>query len=405
VRAALLVALAACGDPPPLTLKYTLTTDKYQQCMNGSAVAQDCSQIAMPCAAVLSVRIVAPSDPSEPFVSVCQPITVGRQELCSIAAIDLPAPATRITSQTLQVQVAVYADADLARDQSDPSQPSCEPATNIVFTPDGLVQNAAPSPAIAGAAYYHPGDATTVVALGCVDEAAVQTKCLGANTVQVNATVTDFDTQVSVPSSLADQLSVLFGEPQAITVGANTEYALSPADTHELSRIAAATTPSWGGVVDEKLVQSACVEVLEDVAQATPSVVCKPVAAGLQQVNMIGARLAKSTLDEVLAALHDTSFPPEGMTVGVILDFLGNPVANVKITTDDMAALPTTYLSANRLALQAGATSLNGIFMSDAKYGSTFTAQGVNISETQTGYAGRVDGKVTILVMKFPQVQ
>jgi hypothetical protein len=402
VRLAVLLALAACGDPPPLTLKYTLTTGPEQRCMNGSVPAQNCLEVAMPCPAVLSVRILAPSDPTEPFVSVCEPI-VGRQDLCSIAAIDLPAPATRITSQTLEVQVAVYADADLPH-PDDPSVPSCEPATSLVFTGKGLVQDAVPSPAIAGAAFYHPGDATTVVALGCVDAAAIQTKCLGANTLTVHATVSDFDTEVSVPSSLADQLSVLFGEPQAVTIGNTTQYALSPTDAHELSRSMAGTTPSWLGTFDEKLVQAECLEVLEDVAQATPSLVCKPSTSGQQQISMIGTRLAKSTLDQILAVLHDTSFPPEGLTVGVVLDSLSNPVANAMVTTDDPMAQPPFYLSANRLALQAGQTSSNGIFMqTDAKFGSTFTAKGsVGANVTTSGYGGLVEGKVTIVVLQFP---
>src|SRR5258708_25454066 len=99
----------------------------------------------MLCPAVRSVRILSPNDPTVPYVSVCQSV-VGRANLCSIASIDLPPPAVPIPEQTLEVQVAIYADADLPRDQTHPSKPSCEPATRLVFTPDGLLQNAAPSP-------------------------------------------------------------------------------------------------------------------------------------------------------------------------------------------------------------------------------------------------------------------
>lgn len=408
----MLLALAACGDPPPLTLKYTLTTDSSQLCyanVTTQQLARDCSDVAMPCPAVLSVRILSPSDPTEPYVSVCEPIVQGRMDLCSIDTIDLPAPATRIASQTLEVQVAVYAAADLPPDPNDASQPSCEPATSLVFTPQGLAENAEPSgqpgPAIAGRAFYHPGDATTVVALGCTDEAAVQTSCLGADTVNVTATVTDFDTEVSVPSTLADQLTVLFGEPQPITTSTGTEYTLSPADTHELSRNMSGATPTWGGVIGEKLVQWACLEVLEDVAQATPSVVCKPVTAGQQQVDITGMRLAKSTLDEILAVLHDTDFPSQGLVVGIVLDSLFNPVANAIVTSDDPSASSVTYLTANRLAVQAGGTSSNGIFMqTDARFGSTFTAKGMlSINEITSGTGGLVEGKVTIVVLQFPQ--
>jgi hypothetical protein len=400
-----LLALAACGDPPPLTLKYTLTQQPDQLCFANIATqtpARNCSDVAMLCPAVLSVRILSPSDPTEPYVSVCQPV-VGPMNLCSIAAIDLPAPAVKVPSQTLEVQVAVYADADLPRDPNDPTLPSCEPATSLAFAPDNLPVSTAPSPVIGGRAFYHPGDTTTVVALGCTDEMAIQDpKCIGANTVAVTATVNDFDTEVTVPPSLTTSLTVLFGEPQPITIGANTVYVLSSNEVKALSQTQTSPTPAWGGAVDLKLMASACLEVLEDVPQETPSVVCKQVAAGQNMVDLTGVRLAKPTLDGLLSALQRTQFPPEGLVVGIVLDYLDNPVQGATVSA---SAGTVRYLSDNRLQfVLGGTTNTNGIFVStDAKFGSQFTALGPAPTNFGDGYGGLIQGKVTIVVLQYPQ--
>ncbi|MGE5182268.1 MAG: hypothetical protein ACM31C_09405 [Acidobacteriota bacterium] len=392
-------ALAACGDPPPLQLKYTLST-KGQACYaaNGSA-AQSCSDVAMLCKAVLSVRIISPSDPSTPFVSQCVPV-IGRPDLCSIAGIDLPPPTVKIPSQTLEVQVAVYVDSDLDHDPVT-SDPICP--TDLQFTPEGLPAEATPSPAIGGRAFYHPGDTETVVALGCTDEPAIQDpKCVNQDTVAVTATVDDFDTEVAVPPTLADQLNVLVGEPQPVTIGATTAYELSPTQTRPLDRTVTGPTPAWGASVDLKLQATACLEVLEDVPQATPSVTCKRLPSlGVQQLNLGGVRLAKTTLDQILAALpsHPTQFPAQGLVVGIVLDQLGNPVANAQVTVDDPSnpMASALALSENRQQVLAGATTSNGIFIStDAGYGSMFS-----VGTRGTAFGGLVAGKVTTVVLQL----
>ncbi len=391
------LALAACGDPPPLTLRYTLST-KGQVCTaaNGDN-AKSCSDVAMLCKAVLSVRIISPSDPTTPYVSQCVPV-IGRPDLCSIAGVDLPPPTVKIPSQTLEVQVAVYVDGDLDHDP-DTGDPICP--TDLQFTPDGLPAEATPSPAVGGRAFYHPGDAETVVALGCTDEPAIQDpKCVHANTIQVHAIVEDFDSEVSVPPTLADQLNVLVGEPQPVTIGTATAYELSPTQTRPLDRTEIGPTPGWGAAVDLKLVATVCLEVLEDVPQATPAVTCKRLPTlGLQMLNLTGTRLAKATLDEVLAALHLTQFPAQGLVVGIVLDQLGNPVANAQVTVDDPsnASASVLALSENRQQVLAGATTSNGIFLStDAGYGATFS-----VGTRGTAFGGLVAGKVSTVVLQL----
>lgn len=391
-----ILALAACGDPPPLQLKYALATkDQVCTASNGQP-AHSCSDVAMLCKSVLSVRIISPSDPSTPFVSQCVPV-IGRPDLCSIAGIDLPPPTGKIPAQTLEVQVAVYVDSDL--DHDDAGNPICP--TDLQFTPEGLPAEGPPSPAIGGRAFYHPGDTETVVALGCTDEPAIQDPtCVNQNAVAVTADVEDFDSEVSVPPALADQLNVLVGEPQAVTIGATTAYELSPTQTRPLDRKIQGPTPGWGASVDLKLVATVCLEVLEDVPQATPAVTCKRLPSlGVQQLKLTGVRLAKATLDEILTALHLTLFPAQGLVVGIVLDQLGNPVANVQVTVDDpsnpMASV--LALSENRQQVLAGATTSNGIFLStNAGYGAMFS-----VGTRGSAFGGLVAGKVTTVVLQL----
>lgn len=389
--------LAACGDPPTFKIEYALTQGPAQACVAASgAMAKSCADVAMPCDAVLSVRIISPSDPSTPFVSQCARVVADRpKDLCSIAGIDLPAPMDKIPAETLEVQVAVYADADLPHD--DANQPMCP--TDLQFSADGLPAESSPSPAVGGRAFYHPGDTTTVVTLGCTDEAAIQDpKCINQNMIAVTATVTDFDTDVPVPASLAAQLNVLVGEPQPVTIGATTEYELPPTQTRALDLVSG-PTPSWAAAVDLKLVATACLEVLEDIPQATPTVTCKLLSTlgGGSMLDITGVRLSTATLDQILMALptHTTQFPPQGLVIGIVLDQLGNPVQNVVVTADNTTTSVQT-LSENRQQIVAGATSSNGIFVSaNAPYGTTFS-----VGSRGSAFGGLVAGKVTIVILQ-----
>jgi hypothetical protein len=406
VRAAIafIALVAACSDPPPLTIKYALKTDGSQLCYANAAtqtLAHSCTDVSMLCKSVLDLRIVSASDTTQQYVKVCQEVT-GRQNLCSIAGIDLPKPASSIPEQTLEVQVALFVEDDLAKDP-DTGDPICPP--DLEFGADGLPVSSSASPAVGGRAFYHPGDTSTVVELGCTDELALQKpSCAGTNTIAVTATVNDFDTEVSVPATLADSLSVLIGEPVADINGFST---LPPTHLHPLDRTVVGPTPGWGGAVDLQLLSSACLEVLEDVPQATPSLVCKQVAVGQEQIDLPGIRLSKTTLQQFLTALN-SPFPAEGLVVGVVLDDLGNPAAGVQVTTSDPAAT-LSYLSQNRQSLIAAglttSTTSNGIFLStDTRYGATFTAiDPLGGTSQPSAFGGLVQGKVSVVVLQFTQ--
>ena len=396
-----LVVLAACSDPPPLTIRYALKETGSQLCYSNiatQAVAASCTDVSMICAAVLDLRVVSANDTTQAYSKVCQPI-VGRPNLCSIAGIDVPSPTMSVPEQNLAVEVAVYRDSDLAHDDS--MNPICP--TDLQFADDGTPQVSDPTPVVGGRAFYHPGDSQTVVDLSCFDEPALQDpRCLGKNTVSVTATVNDFDAGVPVTPMTADNLTVAIGEPMAVSVGTMTQYQLPLDKAQDLMRTVTGPIPGWGGNVQLQLQSSACLDVTEGIAQATPALSCKAVAMGQQEVDLPGIRLAKSTLDQILAAYPLPSFPDAGIVVGVVLNEQGGPQDNVSVTTPD-PNIHISYLSASRTNIIAGATSTNGIFMStDAPYGTLFTANGGTMNDP-VGFGGLVQGKVDIVVLQFTQ--
>lgn len=407
---AVALATAACTNPPPLVLNFALTKGPAQVCSaDGIHPASTCSDVPLRCDSALSIRIVSPDDPKVPYVSVCQPI-LGRKNLCSIAGIDLPAPTRKIPAQTLEVQVAIYPLKALP--PADPMTGELHCPADLQFAPDGLPLEAAqpcaptdpsctPTPAIGGRAFYHPGDTTTVVDLGCTDLHAVEDPtCAGPSTVNVAATIEDFDSDVAVPPAIADVLSVSIGEPKAIIVGPNTEYVLNPTDARVLPRTVIQPVPGWGGDVDLALMSTACLQVLEDAPQSTAALTCKTYRPGDTRVDITGFRLAKATLDQILGALGKTQFPPKGLVVGIVLDYLGNPAANFPVLS---TAGSVEYLSGDRKQLIAGATSASGIFISrDAAYGTAFSTHDAT-GHIATGVGGLVDGKVTVVIVQFTQ--
>jgi hypothetical protein len=403
------VVIAACGAPPPLKIEYTLTTGPSEVCYAGAqatAIATSCSDVTMLCQADLSVRVFSPSAPSTPYISLCQPVLDSHMNLCSIAGIDLPPPAAPIPEETLEVDVAVYNDSDLQHDTS--GNPICP--TDIQYAADGLPVNTQPTngqatPAVGGRAFYHAGDAETVVTLGCNNLDRLQNPvCIGSGSVDATATVDDFDTGLSVSSTLAQSLSVWIGEPQV----SGSQYVLSPVDEKLLAPTLQQPVPGWGDLVQLTFVASACLVVLEDAPQTTPTLTCHQVAAGSNQVDLVGTRLATSTLDQILVALGDSGFPAPGLVVGVVLDDLGNPAPGVAVTLAASSATPTVeYLSADRTTFTTGtgaSTSTNGVFVSlDAPYGTMFSVPGSVQTAPTPQLGGVVEGKVTIVVLQFRQ--
>ncbi|MEO6774689.1 MAG: hypothetical protein ABI467_17070 [Kofleriaceae bacterium] len=395
---ALALALAACNDPT-FTLRFRVTDGLAAACKNasGQQVTQ-CQDVPMSCAAVASIRVFNPNTPTSPFISVCQELTMApTPTLCEIAQVNLPQPAMPVDAQTLEVEILVYPKNRLQVDHNNVSIcPSMVDLGADGFPTPSLVpclpdQPCEPSPAVGGVAFYHPGDPETVVELGCADLTLLNDPvCTGATTT-VTASITDFDTLVSVPPSLASRLTVAVGQPRPVLMGTVIHNLLDT--TTPLAYDSTTSTPSWTGMLDMPLA-TPCIEVDEDVAQSTKSVRCTESPDN----DLIGTRLAKTTLDDIIAALGLPGFPDDGLVVGVVLDDHGNPAGGLPVTT---TAGTVQYLSADRHGIGGLVTAPNGIFLStDATFGATFGA--MMSGQQAQAVGGLIDGKVTIVVLQIP---
>ena len=404
-------ALAAC-EPPPLSLRFALTSGDSQACYSDlpdSVKTTSCADVTLICKAVLSVRIVPPNEPTLPYVSVCKPLNGAQDKLCAIAGIDLPQPTVPVPEQVLEIQMAVFPADQVPIDPLTGELP----CPKVEFGATGLPMTSLPNctdedpgtcpkvPAVGGRAFYHPGDETTVVTLGCtdLDDQLRSASCSGANSIPTTATVTDFDSGVSVDQNIANRLTVSIGEPTPI----GPDYELLTQDTRELMRTSVQFPPSWARDVDLMFGSAKCLVVLEDGAQTTSSLTCAPKEPGDDpsdddpRIDMTGSRMSKATLSQLLGAIGRTTFPDAGLTIGIVLDDMNNPAAGASITATNGATIQ--YVSADRSTIPIGSlsTSASGIFISqDATFGTRFSIP-MGASE---GYGGRVEGKVTLVVIR-----
>ncbi|HEY6033783.1 MAG TPA: hypothetical protein VIV58_05975 [Kofleriaceae bacterium] len=402
------LALAGCSNPT-FTLQFRVTDGLADACMKGSGEqaiqVTQCQDVRMSCAAVVNIRVFNPNTPTSPIINVCQELMMAQvPTLCEVAQVNLPQPTMPVDAQTLEVQIVVYPKNKLMLD--DNHVPMC-PAT-VEFGADGFPapslvpclpdEPCEPTPAIGGSAFYHPGDSETVVELGCADLGLLNDPvCTGPST-PIKATVTDFDTLVSVPQSLAPLLTVGIGEPEV--AGTPIHYALENAVTMTPT---SDLTPTWTAMLTPPNLP--CILIDEDVAGRTKSVRCTaPAPSQPPATTLVGTRLAKSSLDMILAALGLTGFPDVGLTVGIVLDVHGNPASGLAVTGTDSnghASGTIKYLAANRQTVGGTVTAQGGIFLSeDAPFGTTFTASQADLTATAVG--GLIDGKVTIVVLQLP---
>jgi hypothetical protein len=395
-----LLLLAAC-DTPPLVLRFRLTDSGSQQCIapNSGNETTDCADIPLACDAVLSIRVVPPDHPELPYVFVCQPPVGGPHDLCSIASVDLPQQTVPVPEQVLEIQVAVFPrDAVGTDEKGNLVCPIVEYAANGLPVTGGCFDNGAdgtcPRPAVGGRAYYYPGDEETVVDLGCTElEMLNGEKCQSTNRTEVIATVTEFEFPTTVDPVTANRLFVSIGEP---TLGQSGNYSLDASQSYLLPHTASAT---WSDTIENPmLVGSYCIEVLEDVPMATRTLTCSDDTDAIKsRIDASGIRLKPDKLAEILTALNgNTSFPSEGLVLGIVLDDHLMPVEGATIKPSKGSVL---YLSADRTSFSdTGPTSANGIFVStDAPYKTTF--DWVNHDGVR-GFGGLVEGKVTIVVLQ-----
>lgn len=348
----------------------------------------------MTCATVMSIRIIDPSDPSVPYLSQCTEVPQnGKSDLCSLGAVDLDKNVLPVAD--LEVQVAIYARDSILDPVS--GVPVC-PADVRYDATRGFPIEQPDTPALGGRTFYHPGDQEILVTLGCTNWMVLDDpSCVGATSTQVTSTVVDFDSRIGVSVALANRLFVSIGEPD--DPEGDGSFVLNSIDSRQLDRSSSSTAPAWGSAVNLPFQHSACIEVLEDGGQSTTALTCKSGVSALDaQLDLTGTRLARTSLQEILTALQLPAFPDEGLTIGIVVDFQNIPAAGSIVQATNGTV---RYLSADRTTTITGATSSNGIFIStDAPYGTTFTSSGNQLTALPH-LGGRVDGKVTIVILQY----
>jgi hypothetical protein len=364
-----------------------------------SCGSSSCADVPMACEAVLHLRVFRPSDPTAPFISICQDVRPNSTlDLCAIGQVDLPA--TQLPREILEVQVTVW-----PRDKVfdvETGELDCGRVSGVEFDanmgfPVPVAGSELQNPAFGGRAFYQPGDEETVVTLGCVDPASINdSSCGGGNSIQIKSTIGDFENlPFSVTPNVGDRLSVAIGEPVPAAFGSHQLF--GTANLHTLSRTVEGPTPVWSGGIDDVFSSTACIQVFEDTGQGTSSLRCHNVSSFDTALDLQGIRLPKATLDQVLAALTFPSFPVDGLTIGIVLDNVGNPAPNKTVA---VTAGTVEYLNATRSGLVTGQTSSSGMFVSrDAPYGTIFSTTQVNQTIEERG--GLVEGKVTVVILQF----
>jgi hypothetical protein len=390
--------LAACGDDT-LKLAFQVSSGPVQACPSAAVpAAPTCEDVPLLCDAVLNIRIVRPASPEETFLPFCEEIPRDRRDLCALEQIRLPAH--QLPKETLEVQVMIW-PRDAVTEDSDTGDLDCRQiygrSVSIGFGVHGFPDEIAPSPALGGRAFYHPGDEQTVVTLGCSDLPAVN-RPVCAGRIEVRASVNEVGRWATAVPVQA-QVAVRIGEPRYVAGRDEHEWrplaTLDPRPAEEL----------WIGGLDTIDVEdSMCVEVIGTSGANVPTVRCARIDKSARTLALAGTWLPATRLQQILTGLNFTAVPPQGLTIGVVLDAMGRPVAGYRV--DSSPAHEVKYLDVDDKVVTGGvATTQSGLFVSEeAPYGADFRAyEGAGTTERTRAPAvgGRVNGKVTIAVLQL----
>jgi hypothetical protein len=401
--AAMATMLVACSTPVP-ELHLQLTAGVDQMCPSTR-----CEDIVLPCNAVMSLKIADPDALDTPHISQCLPIPFDTHHtMCSLGKIRLDA--TALPVRDLEIQVAVFPETMVSVDATRPDGLAC-PDVDFAMA-NNFPRAVVGSPALGGRAWYHPGDPSVTVELGCTDLSIIERSCAKPVPTRAVATVDDFDTLLTVPvGGAANLLRVSVGEPQLI----DNEYMLTNDSSRSLRLGAEAdpkpgTAATWAADLDSDLVldKFACVEVFEAVAQTTGALRCIDQVDAERLGDLHGVRIAKDTLQKVLAALGGPGgvtpidFPPQGLTIGIVADLASTPIEGMIVSSSGSEGA-VKYLSKDGTQLVDGATSKAGVFVStDARFGTVFSTRGGTSGRPEiSGIGGRVAGRVTIVVLQY----
>ena len=378
----------ACSTPTP-QIVLDLAGPPTQACL--SDLVKSCADLLLPCDPVMSIRIVEPgadlSDPKLVYLDQCVPVLSDPNNTsCALNSVSLDS--TPIPVRNLEVQIAVFPGSE-AHDKKTGAL-MCPP---VAYTDTGFPIEGPTAPALGRKVFYHPGDATVDVKLGCTDVPKMQAgdTCNNPGAGAATATVLGFESQVPVPvgpGGNADELWVWSGEPHMFQGSA----VLPPPEVVAM-HLDDNGTPHWTAERAQTFSHDACVEVLEDIPQTAATVHC--VSTDTLVGDLTGYWIRRETLQPILktasAVLGDSVLPDAGLTIGLVVDGSAIGVEGVAVSTSTRAHV--TYLS--KTGVGSDATFATGIFVSeDAPFGTTFFAPGA-----RPEIGGLVAGKATIVVL------
>ena len=397
------VALLAACDGDTLRIAFQVSAGPIQACPSTAVPpAPSCADVPMLCDAVLNIRIVRPEDPQETYLPLCEAIPRGTdRDLCAIEQIDLPA--RQLPKETLEVQVMIWprdaVKADPMTGELDCREIYGQPVT-VGFGVQGFPEEITPSPALGGRAYYRPGDAQTVVTLGCSDLRAVnRPACAGQ--IELRAGVNELDAPLRPVSSVPPaELLVSVGEPRYDPIRGEHEW--SPLKVLDLQPIVPGQPPQWYAATDTLSIEdSMCVEVIGNRGPNTAVLRCGRIDPQDRTLELTGIWLPATRLAQLLTGLGFVEVPPQGLTIGILVDAQGAPAAGRRIETSPSTLVkylsPTGQVIPNLMM-----TTSSGLFVSEeAPYGADFRAFD-GPTEAARGVGGRVNGKVTVVVLQLP---
>jgi hypothetical protein len=354
----------------------------------------------MSCRTWMSIRIIDPADPKAPYLSQCVEVLRSvKRDMCALRRVVLEQ--TPIPVRDLEVQVALFPESRITADPLT-GEPIC-PSNTEYDAAHGFPIASPDTPAVGGRGFYHPGDETVEVTLGCTNLDAIN-GCGGGGTIGISGRVNDFFSGVGV----TDEISVSIGEPLV----ADPLWVLPPTRLTALTRMG----QLWTTQLEAPFLSHACLAVLDDAPQSTTSVVCRaadekdtdlswPTAAESTETDPrkrvgFGVRLSKAALDQILSALALSEFPSSGITIGLVLDRDGIALANQTVTPSAGTVL---YLNDTLTMADGTRTSSRGVWVSlDAEFGTSFSATSITGAPV-TRIGGQIEGKVTIVVLQFGQ--
>lgn len=396
IPASLAVLLvAACSTPvPTLSLTWAGPVSGANGTAPGTGAqacpASSCEGVPLECASVVSIRVLDPST-SKVYIDQCEDLQVnGKRDMCAIGGIDLRAVALPVAK--LEVQVAVFAPSATAIDAD-----GVRTCPQIQYSASGFPVEAAPTPALGGRAFYHPGDSVVEVTLGCTDLTSLNRSC-AANAVPVDATVEDFRSGLPLTGSdpTPESLAVSIGEPR----GSVGTVVLTSSDLKPLAPRGAALwhSDAIGLAID----RYACTVVLENVAQSTSAVTCAIAPTPLDALALRGTYLPRDLLDTITKALRMTAFPSEGLTIGIVVDSFGDPMPGVVVNADlDGKSYPVQYFAGDHFADTQ--TDASGIFVSTtAPFGTSFDTVTGPGQASFHGLGGLIANRATMVVLRPP---